>query len=83
MTLSDDTAARLVAVLERLEKRLASNDAPVMTIAEACAAIGCKRRKLFDLIASGSLCKVKHGRATCVTADSVYALIGLPTHARR
>ena len=74
---------RLASALERLEKRLAESDATVLTIEEAGKRLGCGRTRVFGYIKDGLLVKVKHGRDTLVTVESVNILNGTPRRARR
>lgn len=45
------------------------------TIAGAMAATGLGRSKLYELMASGALAKLKVGKRTLIRADSLRALI--------
>ena len=46
------------------------------TIPGAMAATGLGRSKLYELMASGALAKLKVGKRTLIRADSLRALIG-------
>ena len=79
MTIDDPTAARLVAVLERQEKLLEkleaklSADAEDLSLQEAMNFLGVKRRKLFELIKSGHLVRVRDGKRIRITTESAKA----------
>jgi excisionase family DNA binding protein len=47
----------------------------LLTIEEVCAALRCKRTKVFEYLAAGQLERRRFGRSTCVTRASVEMLI--------
>jgi excisionase family DNA binding protein len=71
------TLERSIAALEKIERRMADNDSPTLTLEQACERLHCKRRKFFMLIQQGKLRRVREGKETCVTAESVDAFLGL------
>jgi len=88
--MSPDAEARLLAVLERqeqvlekLEARLAAGDRTNMPVEEAAERLGCSQRQVWKYIATGLLVRVKHGRKTHVTTESVDQLTPARTRAKR
>ena len=81
--MTPDLEQRLVAVLERIERRLAQADASTLTVPEACEALKCGRTKLFELVKSGQLVAVRTGKRMAITVESVRELQGLPARRAR
>ena len=53
-----------------------ASDEPLMiSVNQTCDMIGIKRTKLYDLVGKGLLIRVKVGRRTLITLESVKALI--------
>jgi excisionase family DNA binding protein len=48
----------------------------LLTVAEAAATLRCKRTKVFELLANGTLVRgAKYGRQTVILAESVFAAL--------
>lgn len=54
---------------------IASNRPVAMSVRDVARHLGLGRTKVYELINSGELKRLKVGRRTLVTTDSVYALL--------
>ena len=60
---------------QRRDERSEEDRLGLLTIEEVCAALQCKRTKVFEYLAAGQLERRRFGRSTCVTRTSVELLI--------